>query len=166
MHELPRCDADDDIGYNDLYRAARDGNISRLKEALQPSLNVNALQGPTGLAPLHIAAVNGHVDAIHFLLKNGADVDLPSSNSETALNKAAFSAHTRAVRSLLDAGAQVDTQPRNDRNTVLYSVIQDEEYLSTQHIETIQLLLNRGFDVNAPMDLWGTQLVCAHQVTL
>ncbi|KAL8752530.1 MAG: hypothetical protein Q9184_005702 [Pyrenodesmia sp. 2 TL-2023] len=152
--------------YIELFDAAREGSIGRLETAIKPQLNINALEVDNpeadrlqGLAVLHIVAANGDVDAIQFLLENGADIDLRSSSNETALNKAAFGAHPEAVRMLLDAGAQTDTQPRNDRNTVLYSVVQDKDHLSTQHIETIKLLLDRCFDVNAPIDLWGTQLI-------
>lgn len=166
MRKLRHYGPDDDVAFNELFRAARDGKIGRLEAALQASVDVNALQGPTGLAPLHVAAVNGHVDAIQSLLGNGANVDLPSSYNLTALTNAAFGAHTEAVRILLDAGAQMDTQPRNDTNTALYSVVQDKDHLSTQHIETVQLLLDRGFDINAPIDTMGTRLVCANRAYL
>lgn len=166
MHELRHYGADDDVAYNELFRAARDGNIRRLEEALQPSSDVNALQGPTGLAPLHVAAVNGHIDAIHFLLRNGADVDLCSLYDGTALNYAASGAHPEAVQIILDAGAQTSVRPAHESDTPLYSVIQGKYCVSARQIETIQLLLDRGFDINAPIDSIGTRLVSAHRASL
>ncbi|KAL8653416.1 MAG: hypothetical protein Q9210_002111 [Variospora velana] len=159
MRELRHYGPEDDVVYNELFRAARDGNIGRLKEAMQPSLDVNALQGPTGLAPLHVAAANGHIDAIQFLLENGADVDLCSRYKETALNKAAFGAHTEAVRILLDAGAQTSVRPGHEVDTPLYSVFQDQKSVSARQVKIIQLLLDRGFDINAPINSLGTRLI-------
>ncbi|KAL8916890.1 MAG: hypothetical protein Q9208_008292 [Pyrenodesmia sp. 3 TL-2023] len=159
MHELRHYGPDDDVAYNELFKAARDGNMRRLKEALQTSLDVNALQGPTGLAPLHIAAVNGHVDVIQLLLKNGADVDLRSSYDKTALNNAASGAHAEAVRIILDAGAQTSVRAGPGSDTPLLSVLQYKSHVSARQIETIQLLLDRGFDINTTFDSYGTRLI-------
>lgn len=41
-----------------------------------------------GLSPLMLAARNGHVDAVRFLLKNGADLLLTNGSGETALHHA------------------------------------------------------------------------------
>ena len=64
---------------------------------------------------LHWAAWNGHDEAVEFLIKRGADVNIADSPaSDTALTKAAFngraSGHERIILSLVAAGADVDYQ--------------------------------------------------------
>ena len=79
------------IEYKDLYYAANEDDTECLKVALLPSLNFNALEADRlqGRTALHIAARNGRVPAIQFLLAHGAEFDLRNSKYETPLHSAA-----------------------------------------------------------------------------
>lgn len=159
--------AEDDADYNELFNAAMDGNVSRLRAALKPTLDVNALQADPfeGVAALHMAAGYGHVDTIRFLLAHGANVHLRSAYDETPLIHAASGAHLEAVQTLLDAGAHIGTRCGDERTNALFSVLANAHAVTSRHIKTVELFLDRGYDVNAPVDSWGSELVSIHPIS-
>ena len=59
-------------------------------------------------APLHFAALYGHLAFIGKLLAGGADPRLGSSEGITPLHNAAVGGHVDAARALLVAGASPD----------------------------------------------------------
>lgn len=151
------------VEYKEFFNAVSEGDIERLKTALLPSLNinVNALEADRlqGRAALHMAAQTGNVSAIQFLLTHGAEVDLRNSEGETPLHEAAFSAQPKAIRALLDAGADINLPTGDYSYTALHNVLKYKNTVTPQQIETIELLLDRGLDLNAEADSWGSTLV-------
>lgn len=155
---------EDSAEYEELFNAASEGDIQRLETALLPSLNVNALEADRlqGRAALHMAAQSGSVPAIHFLLAHGAKVDLRNSEGETPLHEAAYAAHPEVIRALLDAGADINLPTGDYSFTALHNVLKHKNTVTPKQIETIELLLDRGLDVNAEADSWGSTLVSLH----
>ena len=45
-----------------------------------------------------------------------------------------------------------------------YHVLREKANVSRQQIETIELFLDRGQDVNAPGDSWGSTVVSRHRI--
>jgi len=86
-------------------------------------------------------------------------VDLPNSEGETPLHEAAFWARPEAIIALLDAGADINRQTGDYYFTALHNVLKYKHTVTPQQIETIKLLLDRGMDVNAEADHWGSTLV-------
>ncbi|KAF9448867.1 L-asparaginase [Macrolepiota fuliginosa MF-IS2] len=66
---------------------------------------VNSLDPGSGRSPLHVAALNGHAQAVAMLLKSGALVHLRDTLGHTALYYAARQGHPDAVDVLVQAGA-------------------------------------------------------------
>lgn len=153
--------SEDSVEYEEFFSAAGEGDVERLEATLIPSLNVNALEANPlqGRAALHIAAQAGSVPAIRFLLAHGAQVDLPNSEGETPLHEASFWAHPKAVSALLDAGADINLPTGDYSYTALHNVLKYKNTVTPQQIETIELLLDRGLDLNAKADSWGSTLV-------
>lgn len=151
----------DNAEYNELFLAASEGHVERLEVALLPSLDVNALQDDPlqGKAALHMAAQNGNVEAIRFLLSHGAKVDLRNFEGETPLHEAAFWARLEAIKVLLEAGATINLQTGDYNYTALHNVLKYKNRVTPQHIETIELLLDQGLDVNSECDDWGGTIV-------
>lgn len=56
------------------------------------------------------AAVNGNLEKLNELIKDGADIDVKDFHNNTALICAAFHGHTDCVEALLKAGADVNTK--------------------------------------------------------
>ncbi|KAL8724760.1 MAG: hypothetical protein Q9181_006689 [Wetmoreana brouardii] len=152
---------EDSAEYEELFDAASNGDIKRLEAALLPSMDVNALEADPlqGRAALHIAAECGNVTAIHFLLAHGAKVDLPNSEGETPLHEAAFWARSEAIKALLNAGADINRPTGDYYYTALHIVLKYKHSVTAAHIETIELLLDRGLDPNATADHWGSTLL-------
>ena len=161
-HESFRAPADS-VEYEELFNAASevDVDIERLKTALLPSLNINVLEADRlqGRAALHMAAQSGSVPAVKFLLAHGAKVDLRNSEGETPLHEAAYAAHPEAIRVLLDAGADINLPTGDYSYTALHNVLKHKNTVTPKQIETIELLLDRGLDLNAQADSWGSTLV-------
>jgi ankyrin repeat protein len=53
-----------------LHNAAADGDVVNIRRLVAEGADVNVL-GHQGGRPLHVAAVNGHVDAVRVLVEVG-----------------------------------------------------------------------------------------------
>ena len=154
---------EDDVQYEEFYNAAREGNIQRLEAALLPSMSVDALEADPlyGRAALHIAAQAGSVPAIQWLLAHGATVDLRNSEGETPLHEAACFLQPEAIKALLAAGTDINLNSADYSATPLLNVLSNKHTVTPREIETIELLLDRGSDVNYGIgDIWTGTLVC------
>lgn len=155
---------EDSPAYEDFFNAASHDDVLHLKATLLPSLDVNALEANLmqGRAALHMAAQAGSVACIQFLLAQGAKVDLRNSEMETPLHEAAFRAHPEAIKALLDAGADIHLETGDYSFTALHNVLKYKHTVTEKQIETIELLLDRGLDVNADCDGLGSTVVGRH----
>lgn len=63
-----------------------------------------------GRTALHLAASNGHVSTLQFLLQKGANFNLVDNNRYTALRLAAENGHLNAVKLLLAMGADLNEE--------------------------------------------------------
>jgi hypothetical protein len=89
-----------------LTNAAKTGNLSQIRDALQSGANVNIPVDDYDL-PLQIAAANGQAEAVNLLLDNEAKINHTSFIRGTALIAAAENGHTEVVRILIEKGADV-----------------------------------------------------------
>ncbi|KAJ9608512.1 hypothetical protein H2200_007500 [Cladophialophora chaetospira] len=95
----------DKNGRTFLSRAASNNDVAmaRIKFSERPEdLNMPDNAGNT---PLQIAALQGYVDIVEFLLENGCDVDTRNIDKDTALIDAVENGHVEVVRLLLSHGA-------------------------------------------------------------
>jgi ankyrin repeat protein len=92
-----------------LLEAARKGDVGALRSLLDShpdKLHVKAQPYETSL--LHLAAQNGHLEAVDLLLKRGLDVNTREKGDNTcAMHWAAAGGHVDVVRRLADAGGDV-----------------------------------------------------------
>ncbi|KAG8752573.1 hypothetical protein FRC14_006936 [Serendipita sp. 396] len=137
-----------------LQLAAKQGSVEIIQLLIDNGHGVNHCVQRHGTA-LVIAAQNGHDDAALVLLKNGADPKLEGVGYYKPLNAACQYLKVDTVRAFLDAGADIKGEP--GRTTALH-VASDKGNLSI-----IQLLVERGADVNAPGGAVGTPLKAAIQ---
>lgn len=90
-----------------------------------------------GLTPLHVAAENGCIDMIRFLLHAGSDAHKTSNSGATPLYRAARSGSIGSVEVLLAAGSDVNALTW-DEWTPIYEAIQ------RAHIGVLIVLLAAG----------------------
>merc|ERR1719245_1596439 len=64
----------DEYGWTKLYRAARDGDLTRCERLVAAGANVNIADN-FGRTPLIIASSNGHLSIVKLLCNHDADVN-------------------------------------------------------------------------------------------
>ena len=87
--------------------AASDGNVGRMRWLQLAGVSVN----PQGaVPPLLLAAREGRVNAVRYLLDSGADLNARDGSGNTALGEATFYSQTAVIKELLARGANVNAR--------------------------------------------------------
>lgn len=132
-----------------LWHACRLGLLGRAQRAVFCGARINAVD-ETGTTALIVAAEFGHLELVHWLLENGADVHFASEAFGSALTNAVNWRKSRRplaiVEALLDAGAEVNTP--NFMGTPLILAAGDGDF------DAVRLLVARGADL-AAQDILG-----------
>ena len=158
------------------------GVVTLLKAGADP----NALDG----RPLHRASYRGHQEIVKILLDHGAHINWQQENKKThALYEAACKGHEETVKLLIDNGADVNTKcdgwygnalcaaaaaKRSSRNMVQMLLAHGAQInddggkgsvlyhgSDAGNLDTVELLLDQGADVNAAGGSYGTALQVA-----
>jgi cytohesin len=92
-----------------LFDAARKGDVGKLTTLLDEHPDkLYARTKPYEQTMLHLAAANGRLDVVDFLLKRGIDANTREKGDNTyAMHWAAAAGHLDVVRRLADAGGDV-----------------------------------------------------------
>jgi ankyrin repeat protein len=95
----------------DLFDAAREGDVARVKSIIAAKVDVNA-KNKKGKTALMWASMNGHVEVVKALLDAKADVNAKDNSifGQTALVWAAMEGHVEVVKLILDAKADVNAK--------------------------------------------------------
>jgi len=91
---------------NYFSEAATDGNVRRMRWLHLAGVNVNPNSAPP---PLLLAAREGRVNAVRYLLDQGADVNGHDRSGNTALAEATYYAQIPVIKELLARGANINT---------------------------------------------------------
>jgi len=140
---------------DDLFNAAKNGDLPRVKSLLAKGADVNAKQASDGATALIMASQEGHLDVVQVLLDKGADVDAKANDGVPALLAASAYGHLNVVQALLAKGADVNAKRTNDGATALILASQQGQ------LEVVQALLAKGADVNAKATNGSTALIQA-----
>ena len=135
-------DVVDSIGRNVLHAATRCGHVILIGLIVLYGLDVNRGDAD-GYTPLHLAAVNGKLEAVCELLRLGGKPSMTKVAGKygTPLHQAALSGHKEVVLVLLDAGCPIDVADSNGRN-VLHTAVR------VGHVDLMGLLVECGLDVS------------------
>ncbi|KAF5910611.1 hypothetical protein HPG69_004699, partial [Diceros bicornis minor] len=74
-------------------------------------------------SPLHLAAYNGHHQALEVLLQSLVDLDIRDEKGRTALDLAAFKGHTECVEALINQGASIFVKDNVTKRTPLHASV-------------------------------------------
>lgn len=100
------------FGDTALMLAALAGHLAVVERLLDLG---GSQENRDGWGPLHYAAINGHVEVAHFLIRKGVKVNSRAPNSQTALMLAAGAGNMAMVRFLIDEQADPKLADRNDK---------------------------------------------------
>lgn len=139
--------------YDDLMNAAYRDDTQTVAALIDRGMDVNSVD-PAGNTLLHIAARNGNVQLLEFLLKNRANPLVRNRVGDTALMLAAYNDKQEAAKFLIAKGADVN----NSGWTPLHYAVFAEKP------EMVHLLLDKGAkpDLKAPNE--QTALMLAAKV--
>jgi ankyrin repeat protein len=115
-------------------QATVDGNLHRLRLLRFAGANVNA-RGNCCM-PLYLAAGEGRLEVVRYLLDEGADVNAREQSGDTALTEAVFNDQLAAVKELLFRGAEINAI--GDGGTAL------DVAINRNHTAIADLLRHRG----------------------
>ncbi len=87
-------------------RAAADGDVRSMRLLQMAGARVNT-QGSC-CAPLLLAAGEGRLDAVRYLLDQGADVNARDERGRSALTEATFYGNTSVIKELVLRGADIN----------------------------------------------------------
>uniref|UniRef100_A0A8C3HKV3 Ankyrin repeat domain-containing protein n=1 Tax=Chrysemys picta bellii TaxID=8478 RepID=A0A8C3HKV3_CHRPI len=127
-----------------IFDAAAKGDLSDLAKVLKEN-DINAVNASNETL-LHIAAANGHLAIIEYLINKGAKLNVKDKKGRTPLHRAAEKGQDDAVKVLLQAGAYI------------YSL--DKEAKTPLHLASnlAQMLLKNGAPVDAKEEKGQTAL--------
>ena len=134
-----------------IYIAIRNNDLPALRTLIKDS--GADLKDSRGQTPLMIAAAFGSLDAMKFLVAEGANVKAESDAGVTALHWC--TGDINKVRLLLDQGADVNRATLLGRTPLLVAAS------TSGTLETIRLLVQKGADVNAADTSGNTPLIAA-----
>ena len=99
------------------------------------------------LSPLHQAAMNGHTEAVQFLVDNGSKTIRKDKFKRSSLILAVRNGHIHIASILLKYGCPFD-EPDSSKNTALHYAA------AYGWPELIDLMIKTGIDINA-MNSWN-----------
>ncbi|KAJ8390506.1 hypothetical protein AAFF_G00103030 [Aldrovandia affinis] len=139
-------------GYSAVHYAAAHGSKQNLELLLEMSFNcLGDVESSIPVSPLHLAAYNGHCEALRVLAETLVSLDVRDSGGCTALYLAAQRGHYQCVEVLLGHGASCLLKEARRKWTPLHGAA------ANGHTECLHLLIDSGekADITDVMDLHG-----------
>ncbi len=126
---------DPSIG-KEILQATQSGDLGLLRELVTDGRSANFSDQEHGTEPLHLAALNGHLDVAEFLLDKDAHIDSPDKEGKTALILAATKGYRDMVELLLKRDASTHLSDTGGRTALYWA-------LANGHKEIAEILRAR-----------------------
>lgn len=149
MVDIAEFAIDPDDGDTCVHAAAFEGRIKQLAELLESRPDeLNRRVRPYGATPLRLAVTGGHSIVVRYLLKCGADVDLPDAKAQTPLFVAIRKEFSSCAKALLEAGANPNGYDGNLSTPLHYAA-------QVGYLDGVKLLLENGAETEIVHRLLG-----------
>jgi hypothetical protein len=112
--------------------------------------------GEEPASALYYASFGGLINAVKYLLSQGADVNAQGGEYGNALQAASEGGHEKVVELLLSKGADVNAQSGEYSNAL-------QAASEGGHEKVVELLLSKGADVNVQSGYFGNALQAASE---
>ncbi len=138
-----------------LSRAIQDDDVAKMKEFLDGGISPDTVLDTGGRSPLLMWACNiGSPEMVKLLIDRGGDVNAAIKGGDTPLIKAMQNRKHWASLAplLLEAGADPKARAESNGYTALwYAMMKAGPRNEADALPTLELLIAKGSDVNAPM---------------
>jgi len=108
----------------EIIKAAKSGNVARIKELLATDNNLINARDKDGSTPLHCATWKGHQLAVACLIAAGAEVNTHNENDHwgtTPLHAAAHANQAAIAKLLIENGADLNAKDREGRTPMFHT---------------------------------------------
>jgi ankyrin repeat protein len=120
-----------------LLKAASDGELSILNEAIRKKGNLEATQGENEVTPLMLATINNHNAILSALISAGANVDARDAEGRVALMYAAQKGFIDIVQILLAKGSDSNSKGYDGTSALILA--------ARKYILTIRFSYSRNY---------------------
>ncbi|CAG5920997.1 unnamed protein product [Menidia menidia] len=133
-----------------LFKVAERGLVCAAETLLQYGADVNFEDPVSYYNPLHIAVLRNRPNMVRLLAGHGADIEKRDRIHESSPLDLASEESERlpCLLTLLDLGADVNARDKHGKTPLLHALASSDG-LTVHNTGNIQLLLERGADVNA-----------------
>ncbi|XP_061585890.1 ankyrin repeat and SOCS box protein 6 isoform X1 [Cololabis saira] len=133
-----------------LFKVAERGLLYAVKILLRHGADINFEDPVSYYNPLHIAVLRNRPNMVRLLAGHGADIEKRDRIHESSPLDLASEESERlpCLLTLLDLGASVNARDKHGKTPLLHALASSDG-LTVHNIENIQLLLERGANVNA-----------------
>lgn len=133
-----------------LFKVAERGLVRAAEILLRHGADLNFEDPVSYYNPLHIAVLRNRPNMVRLLVGHGADVEKRDRIHESSPLDLASEESERlpCLLTLLDLGANVNARDKHGKTPLLHAMASSDG-LTVHNTENIQLLLQRGADVNA-----------------
>lgn len=144
-------------GADPIHDYARSHNLAKVKEFIeQKGVRVDRRETSVGWSVLHIAAQEGDLEIMRYVLSKKANVNILNNYGNPPLEDAVMANQLEAVRLLLDSGADLSLGQDPNYPSYLHT-LSDKNDVRGTHLKIMQLLIERGAD--AKVTCRGTNLL-------
>jgi uncharacterized protein len=91
-----------------LLKSAEMGNLSEVEKALNSGANLEARESRFGNTALHLAAFEGKIEVVRYLLDKGIDPNIQANDGITALIATCRKGHLDIAKLLVSRGADLN----------------------------------------------------------
>ena len=145
------------------FDAARAGDQTALETALNNGFDINA-KDADGLTLLMLAATDGHIEVVSYLIGRGADVSTTCEQQQDfeAMMMACANGHAAVALLLHDQGVDVNKRyaPDSSRGRICNQTILSVA-ANRGHLDVCRLLIKRGGDMEIVADSGYTAVMWA-----
>jgi ankyrin repeat protein len=158
------------MSFKDIQKAIVENNLTKVKKLVKANPRILGIKSESGETPLYVAIYEGHLEIIQYLVDNGADID-DTYNGESALYiTCKHGSHREISIEIIEYLLDVVESDEDEYDEDKYINKKGKKGYFTLYIacdkgdhDIVNLLLERGADINQATDDGTTALIIAVQ---